>query len=193
MASKCYEKYYSNVALLYGNRPNKLTISVSPKKILKNMPFFTELTSPPPNFSYIHSSNLKFLTQEYDVIINSCFTLTPNLEHTLNYHNFTSKSNRFWWNHQQTSNITTCCTHTLRKVTYGLTISHRIKSNMVIRNWIQLYQLRELVIVYYTLLFISNKCSTNFQYENIIWKLNPSITNFFVLKAYFIWCFAMYF
>ena len=41
-------KYCSNVALLYGNRLNKLTLSVSPRKILKNMLFFTELTLPPP-------------------------------------------------------------------------------------------------------------------------------------------------
>ena len=33
------DKYCSNVALLYGNWLNKLTLSVSPKKILKNMPW----------------------------------------------------------------------------------------------------------------------------------------------------------
>ena len=41
-------KYCSNVALLYANWINKLTLSVSPKKILENMPFYTELTLPPP-------------------------------------------------------------------------------------------------------------------------------------------------
>ena len=33
-------KYFSNVALLYGNWLNELTLSVSSKKILKNMPCF---------------------------------------------------------------------------------------------------------------------------------------------------------
>ena len=44
-------KYCSNIALLYGNWLNKLTLSVSPKKILKNMPFFTEITLLPHNAS----------------------------------------------------------------------------------------------------------------------------------------------
>ena len=47
--NKNLEKYCSNVVLLYGNWLNELTLFVLPKKILKNMPFFTELTlSPPP-------------------------------------------------------------------------------------------------------------------------------------------------
>ena len=33
-------KYFSNVALLYGNCLNELTLSVSAKKFLKNMPCF---------------------------------------------------------------------------------------------------------------------------------------------------------
>ena len=43
-------KYCSNVTLLYGNWLNKLTLSLSPKKILKHMPFFhwINLTPPPP-------------------------------------------------------------------------------------------------------------------------------------------------
>ena len=41
-------KYCSNVLLLYGNWLNELILSVSPQKILKNMPFFTELTLTPP-------------------------------------------------------------------------------------------------------------------------------------------------
>ena len=50
-------KYGSNVALLYGNWMNELTLSVSPKKILKNMPFFTEVTLAPLKQTILHSSS----------------------------------------------------------------------------------------------------------------------------------------
>ena len=40
--------YCSNVALLHGNRLNKLTLSISPKNSLKTFLFFTQLTLPPP-------------------------------------------------------------------------------------------------------------------------------------------------
>ena len=43
-------KYCSNAALLYGNWLNELTLSVSQKKILKNMPFFTESPPTPPKW-----------------------------------------------------------------------------------------------------------------------------------------------
>ena len=61
-------KYGSNVASLYGNSLNELTLSISQKKILKNMPFFTELTFPPPphnynnNFFYFHQLATKKIT-----------------------------------------------------------------------------------------------------------------------------------
>ena len=42
------DKYCANVALLYKNWLNELTLSVSPKKILKNMPFFHRIPPPPP-------------------------------------------------------------------------------------------------------------------------------------------------
>ena len=40
-------EYCLNVALLYGNWLNKLTLSASPKKILKNIPFFHRINLTP--------------------------------------------------------------------------------------------------------------------------------------------------
>ena len=74
-------KYCLNVALLYGNWLNELTLSVSPKKFLKNMPLFTEFPPPPPPLP--PNEGFKFLWLGLQISHSSWFACFPHLLHNI--------------------------------------------------------------------------------------------------------------